>query len=260
MPRHYHLRHGEDDRQAPLVGFRNGSTCRRRYSLGDSLTLFFAIETPGGYDQEVNSDRDRRGNRTVQESESRRQAIMNPESALILGSLGLGLVVSLGIWLLLEDPLRRLEQTTLRRFGPRGRSLSTRAASPVDHSNEHALTLQFEESWTIGEPSLTRYWFQLRSSKSLSLLALLVEADLRNRFLRGERPTVAKYLKQYPKLARSTDRVVAHLRGILSVGENGHDADQFCEHYQPWRDLILKRLGHNPGNPQSSMSPVGASD
>ena len=39
---------------------------------------------------------------------------MNPESALILGSLGLGLVVSLGIWILLEDPLRELEQTTLR--------------------------------------------------------------------------------------------------------------------------------------------------
>ena len=187
---------------------------------------------------------------------------MNPESALILGSLGLGLVVSLGIWLLLEDPLRRLEQTTLRRFGPRGRSLPTRAASPVDHSNEHALTLQFEESWTIGEPSLTRYWFQLRSSKSLSLLALLVEADLRNRFLRGERPTVAKYSKQYPKLARSTDRVALIYEEYCLLEKTGTtpDADQFCEPYQPWRDLILKRLGHNPGNPQSSMSSVGASD
>jgi hypothetical protein len=187
---------------------------------------------------------------------------MNPEFALVLGCLALGLTISGAIGLALNEPLRRLERlassTRARRnLGPKSTS------NGIGIQYVAKLVLEFEKFWETGEPSLDEYWQRPGSPRSFSLLAMLIEVDLRNRFLRGQRPSIDQYFKRYPKLTRTPDRVVSlvsqEYRLLEKSGEK-IDIAKFSERYQPWRDLIISRLKDDLGNRQDSMRPAGVSD
>jgi len=67
----------------------------------------------------------------------------------------------------------------------------------------------FEDLWRRGEPNLEAYWAEAECDKSVSVLAALVKVDLRCRYDRGERPTVADYIDRHPDLCEQSDRVIS---------------------------------------------------
>jgi len=186
---------------------------------------------------------------------------MNPEFALIVGCFGLGLVIAASIWLVFQEPFRALEEhLAIHLLGSIGRphpKSSLILVHGVGGTSESSWVRAFEESWRAGEPSLDSYWGRLGSRKSISLLSLLVEADLRNRFDRGQRPSVADYLARFPVLEASTDRVVSLVYEefcLLEKRGERPDLAQFCKPYQPWRDLILPRLGPLTGSSRGGIT------
>jgi serine/threonine protein kinase len=124
------------------------------------------------------------------------------------------------------------------------RPLSSGGRLGIQDQGDSAIE-QYEILWQAGEPALERFWAEIGPGHSLTVLGTLVKIDLENRFLRGERPTVAEYLERLPALAESSDRVVSLIyEEFCLLEENGEnpDSDQFCEHYGRWRDSLRSQL------------------
>jgi len=83
---------------------------------------------------------------------------------------------------------------------------------------------------------------------SLSSLVRFVKTDLGDRFERGERPTVADYLRRFPELREHGDRVVSLVYEEFCLLEDrgeAPDPDQFCDQYEPWRDSLASQLRYH---------------
>lgn len=76
-------------------------------------------------------------------------------------------------------------------------------------------------------------------------LTATIKDELRHRFDRGERPTVAEYLDRYPQLRNEPGRVVSLVyEEFCLLEENGAHPDPraFCERYAPWKDSLASQL------------------
>jgi hypothetical protein len=105
-----------------------------------------------------------------------------------------------------------------------------------------------EDEWNHGEPRLERYWVEHDSSGSVSVLAALVKADLRCRYARGQRPSVADYLERFPVLRSQDDRVLSLIyeEFCLREEQGEHpDPEQFCERYASWSDSLASQLRYH---------------
>jgi serine/threonine protein kinase len=105
-----------------------------------------------------------------------------------------------------------------------------------------------EEQWRHGEPALERCWVEYDPGGTMSVLAALIKADLRCRFLRGRRPTVNEYLEQFPPLREASERVVSLIYEEFCLREETGehpDAETFCERYAPWRDSLALQLKYH---------------
>ena len=105
-----------------------------------------------------------------------------------------------------------------------------------------------EDAWRRGEPDLEKYWAESDCDKTVSVLAALVKVDLRCRYDRGERPTVADYFDRHPELCEHSDRVISLVYEEFCLceeqGENP-DPEQFCDRYAPWRDSLASQLRYH---------------
>jgi serine/threonine protein kinase len=105
-----------------------------------------------------------------------------------------------------------------------------------------------EDEWNHGEPRLEQSWVEQDSSGSVSVLAALVKADLRCRYARGQRPSVADYLEHFPVLRSQDDRVLSLIyeEFCLREEQGEHpDAEQFCERYASWSDSLASQLRYH---------------
>lgn len=106
----------------------------------------------------------------------------------------------------------------------------------------------FEDQWRKGEPNLEKYWAESACDKTISVLAALVKVDMRCRYERGKRPTVAEYIELYPDLCEHSDRVISlvYEEFCLCEEQGEHpDPDQFCDRYDPWRDSLASQLRYH---------------
>ena len=105
-----------------------------------------------------------------------------------------------------------------------------------------------EDQWRRGEPDLEKFWAELDCDKTVSVLAALVKVDLRCRYERGGRPTVAQYFERYPELCEHNDRVISLVyEEFCLCEEQGErpDPEQFCDRYEPWRDSLASQLRYH---------------
>src|SRR4051794_13529988 len=106
----------------------------------------------------------------------------------------------------------------------------------------------FEEEWRRGEPALERHWGRSHARGPIATLAALVKSDLRCRFERGQRPTVADYLARFPELRAQGDRVLSLIyEEFCLLEEQGErpDVAQFCDRYPSWRDSLASQLQYH---------------
>jgi serine/threonine protein kinase len=106
----------------------------------------------------------------------------------------------------------------------------------------------FEEGWRLGEPALESYWDRLGGDESITTLAALVKSDLRCRFARGQRPTVADYLERFPALRAQGDRALSLIyEEFCLLEEQGErpDLSEFCDRYPSWRDSLASQLQYH---------------
>lgn len=108
----------------------------------------------------------------------------------------------------------------------------------------------FEEEWRRGgpAPSLERHRAAQGPGAPIEVLAALVKSDLRWRYSRGERPSVADYLARFPALRGLRDRVVSLVYEEYCLREErgeAPDPDRFCERYEPWRDSLESQLRYH---------------
>jgi serine/threonine protein kinase len=107
---------------------------------------------------------------------------------------------------------------------------------------------RLEDEWNHGEPTLERHWAHHDPAGSMSVLAALIKVDLRCRYVRGERPTIADYLRRFPDLGEHGDRVISLVYEefclLEELGEHP-DTVQFCARYAPWRDSLESQLRYH---------------
>ena len=83
------------------------------------------------------------------------------------------------------------------------------------------------------------------TDQTVTRLAALVKAEIRDRFARGEHPAVAEYLERFPQLVADKDRVVSLIYEEYCLCEesgDGPDIEEFCARYEPWRDSLASQL------------------
>ncbi len=106
----------------------------------------------------------------------------------------------------------------------------------------------YEASVESSGTPLRRFWADLGSKRTPSVLAALVKVDLHRRFEAGERPKVLEYLHAFPVLAEVNDCVVSLVYEefclLEEVGERP-DSLAFCEEYGPWRDSLRSQLAYH---------------
>ncbi len=118
---------------------------------------------------------------------------------------------------------------------------------------------EFKSLWASGEPSLERFWAGLGTDRPLTLLSNLVKVDLDARFGRGERPRCAEYLRRFPVLTSSGDRVISIVYEefcLLEEGGESPDSREFCEAYAPWGDSLRSQLAYHRELSQAAGSPT----
>src|SRR5436309_170947 len=144
---------------------------------------------------------------------------------------------------------------------------SVRAPGGLDRV-DHAVRLLEDEWLRHGNVSLERLWTEQKrvlavdKDGSVVLLAELIKTDLRCRFARGQTPTVAGYLEQFPELQSADSRVLSLIYEEFCLGEergDGIDAESFCNRYPQWKDSLVSQLqyhrlfsqaaGHRPAPP-----------
>ncbi len=106
----------------------------------------------------------------------------------------------------------------------------------------------FEDQWRRGEPDLSKHWAESDCDKTVSVLAALVKVDLRCRYERGERPTVADYFERYPDLCEHSDRVISLVYEEFCLCEEQGEQpnpEQFCDRYDLWRDSLASQLRYH---------------
>ena len=108
-----------------------------------------------------------------------------------------------------------------------------------------AVLLDVEHALGTEAINLQNLWEALSPERDLLVLSLLIKADLRGRFRRGEHPQVAPYLDQFASLKAARERVVSLVyEEYCLLRERGEvaDPDEFCDRYEPWRDSLLAQL------------------
>ena len=127
---------------------------------------------------------------------------------------------------------------------------SVRAGGGLDRV-DHAVQLLEDEWRKNGEVPLERLWAEQKrlvepdAGGSIVMLTELVRTDLRCRFARGQTPTVAGYLAQFPELKSSDSRVLSLIYEEYCLAEERGDrvdVDSFCERYSPWKDSLVSQL------------------
>jgi hypothetical protein len=130
---------------------------------------------------------------------------------------------------------------------PIGRAPAAGRSPGLDSVDRAVLAL--EADWERGDaPSPERLRDRLAPGASPMALAALIEADLRHRFDRGERPAVADYLDRFPELREEAERVVSLVyEEYCLLEERGErpDPDEFCTRYAPWQDSLQSQLRYH---------------
>jgi serine/threonine protein kinase len=79
-------------------------------------------------------------------------------------------------------------------------------------------------------------------------LTALIKADLRWRFARGDRPSVAEYLDRFPILREARERMVSLVYEEYCLREErgeGIDTEEFCGRYSSLKDSIASQLRYH---------------
>ncbi len=130
---------------------------------------------------------------------------------------------------------------------------SVRAAGGHDRVG-HVVQLLEEEWRKHGDVPLASRWVEQQrhlgpdGPDSLVLLAEMVRTDLRCRFARGQSPTIADYLEQFPALGEADTRVLSLLYEEFCLKEErgeAVDVDSFCERYPQWKDSLASQLQYH---------------
>lgn len=118
----------------------------------------------------------------------------------------------------------------------------------------HAVQLLEEEWRKHGDVPLARRWVEQQrhvapdGTDSIVLLAEMVRTDMRCRFARGQSPTMADYLGQFPALSDADTRVLSLLYEEFCLKEERGDAvdiDSFCDRYPRWKDSLVSQLQYH---------------
>jgi serine/threonine protein kinase len=137
----------------------------------------------------------------------------------------------------------------------KSRFASVRAAGGLDRVNR-AVQLLEDEWQRHGEVQLEQFWTREQgrdgdgdaSLDRVGLLAELVKADLRMRFAKGESPTVAVYLEQFPELRAADSRVLSLVYEEYCLNEERGTAPEieaFCNRYGEWKSSLLSQLEYH---------------
>ncbi len=82
----------------------------------------------------------------------------------------------------------------------------------------------------------------------LEQLAKFIKSELRDRFARGRRPTIAAYLGRFPELLSSRKLVLELIYEEYCLRDeygNAPDAESFCKRYPEWKDALACRLEYH---------------
>jgi serine/threonine protein kinase len=125
-------------------------------------------------------------------------------------------------------------------------SVSVRDVRGLDSVNQ--VVHRLEEEWQRGPADLRRLWSDLGPDRPASELTLMLKADLRCRFQRGERPKAADYLALFSELRSLPERMLSLIYEeycLLEDQGERPDIGQFCERYEPWKDSLLSQLRYH---------------
>ena len=119
----------------------------------------------------------------------------------------------------------------------------------------HGTVQLLEDEWRRGgDVRLDHFWARQRSLceegsvDAGDLLAELIKADMRCRFERGQSPTVADYMDQFPGLRDADSRVVSLVYEEFCLHEErgrAPDVDAFCDRYAPWKSSLIAQLNYH---------------
>ncbi len=130
---------------------------------------------------------------------------------------------------------------------------SVRAGGGLDRV-DHAVQLLEDEWRTHGDVPLDRLWHEQKrllesdAGGSIVMLTELVRADLRCRFARGQKPSVAGYLDRFPELESADSRVLSLIYEEFCLAEERGervDVDAFCDRYPRWKESLVSQLQYH---------------
>jgi serine/threonine protein kinase len=130
---------------------------------------------------------------------------------------------------------------------------SVRAAGGLDRVNR-AVRLLEDEWQRHGEVQLREFWVHARiqgpvdSDEARALLVELLKTDLRCRFEKGQTPTVAEYLAQFPELQAEKSGVVSLVYEEYCLNEEhgtAPDVEVFCDRYPDWKSSLVSQLQYH---------------
>jgi serine/threonine protein kinase len=129
--------------------------------------------------------------------------------------------------------------------------MPTRVASVRDVGGQDRIdraVRSLEGEWGHGEPVLERHWSHYQAGGAVSVLTALVKADLRCRYDRGQRPSVAGYLERFPELRAEKNRVLSLIYEEYCLREEHGErpeAEEFCDRYASWSDSLASQLRYH---------------
>ncbi|MHB1556556.1 MAG: protein kinase domain-containing protein [Isosphaeraceae bacterium] len=130
---------------------------------------------------------------------------------------------------------------------------SVRVAGGPDRVG-HVVQLLEEEWRKHGDVPLARRWVEQQrhlgpdGPDRIVLLREMVRTDLRCRYARGQSPTIADYLEQFPALGEADTRVLSLLYEEFCLKEERGDpidVESFCERYPQWKDSLASQLQYH---------------
>jgi len=133
----------------------------------------------------------------------------------------------------------------------------------VDADPVNRIVRAYHEEWRRREvaPDLAAFWAAIDTPEIEEVrgLAALIKADLRWRFARGDRPTVAEYLERFPLLREARERMVSLVYEeycLLEERGEGIDTEEFCGRYASLEDSIASQLRYHRMFSQMVASPA----